>query len=151
MRNLNHIAASIGILVCVGFLFADSRVQPPAKSSVIGAWVGFDQDRLFFCRLELSAKDTGLFATTFVNNPARLYAVSAWKLDGFKLEISLDPIDKEAEPIFLKGDVEHPQLTLEFGGKNGEWKRKLVLFDEREFRTRNERLMRRIEVHKGGK
>jgi hypothetical protein len=140
-----------GLLFAIAALSirADKPVPPPDPKSLVGAWFGLDQNRLIFCRLELNPDGKGFCSTTYVNNPARLYVVEKWSLDGFNLNTDLTPADKDAEPIQLKGGGGPPELVLEIGGIGEKtWKRQLRLFKEQDFLAKNERVKKRIEKYK---
>jgi len=130
-------------------VIAEKKALAPDPKDIARAWFGIDQDRLTFCRLELNQDGKGLFSTTFVENPARLYVVEKWSLDGFNLTIDLKPVDEKAEPIYLKGLAGLPELVLEMGGTGDKtWKRQLRLFNEQDFLSKNERVKARIEKYK---
>lgn len=151
MRTYEQIGKWIGVASIVVFLAyaaAQSRVRPPNPTSVIGNWIGYDQDRLVFARLELKPDGKGWFCTTFVTNEARLYEVRKWIVRDFDLQIELVPRDKEAEPVYLKGVVEHPQLSLEIGGVDVKWRRSLTLFSEEDFLVKNQRVKERVAREK---
>src|SRR4051812_4512755 len=77
--------------------WASKPVPPPDRDALLGAWIGYDQDRLIFCRLELYKDGTGAASTCYLDDPAQLYLVTRWTLDGFKLEVNLTAVDKDAE------------------------------------------------------
>ena len=152
MKTRSQIHPAKCILLCCLITFtsviADKKVLPPDQSSLCGAWFGFDDDRLRFCRLELNRDGTGFFSTTLVDNPALLYFLRKWSLDGFDLKLEIRPLDANAEPIYLKGVAGEPELVLEMGGLEEKWKRGLRLFNERRFLAKSEQLKVRIESHK---
>jgi len=50
--------------LCVGTILtvlAEKRVAPPEPGDIVGTWMGFDQDLLTFCRLELHSDGKGFF------------------------------------------------------------------------------------------
>jgi hypothetical protein len=143
-----HLCA-YGVLLCIVVsVLADQKVQPPDPRSIVGAWFGYDENRLNFCRLEFNADSKGFFAITFVDDPAELYRVEKWSLRDFDIKLDPTPVDQKAEPIYLKGTATLNQLTLELGGKRIQWHRKLILFNTRMFLSKNRRVEDRIEKYK---
>jgi hypothetical protein len=127
---------------------ASQRVPFPDRKDIIGTWFGFDENRLLFCRIELDPDGEGYCSTAYVDNQARLYSVRKWSLDGFQINIELQPVDKEAEPIYLKGLAGRPELMLEVGGVGAKWKRKLSLFNDQDVTSKNMLTEARIEKYK---
>ena len=109
-----------------------------------------DDDRLIFCRLELDSSGNGFCSTVFVQNPAQLYLVKKWTLEEFAINIELQRVDKETEPIYLKGLAGRSQLLLDMGGLGAKWKRHLRLFNEQEMTAKNTLAKGRIERYKKG-
>lgn len=141
----------LGLLFCMivwQTASASKKVPPPEQKDIIGVWIGFDNDRLQFCRLELNSAGKGFCSTAFVENPARLYAITNWFIFDFNISIDLIPIDDEAEPIYMKGLAGQDLLVLEIGGKGQKWKRELRLFNEKQFLSKNQRAKERIEKYK---
>ena len=127
---------------------ADKTVPPPSREQMAGAWIGFDEDRLNFYRLEFDLGKTGFCSIVFVNEGPDLYRIARWELESRNLILDLVPIDKEAEPISVKGFAESDQLTLEVSSLKNNWKRKLILFNETQINAKNDRNKSRIRKHR---
>jgi hypothetical protein len=128
---------------------ADKRVPPPDKTDLIGAWIGFDQDRVIFARIELDTDGTGFFSTTFAkDSPAYLYAVRKWSMDTNELHVSLSPVDKEAEQIYARGVASANLIVLEIGGVNARWKSKITLYGEEDYTEKSARVKDRIATYR---
>lgn len=152
VNGRTRVVCGTTLLICafavVVGVFAEQQMRPPTKVSLVGNWIGYDQDRLFFCRLELEEKGKGFFAKAYVDHPAVLYTVESWSLDAFELKISLLPVDRDAYPIYLKGSAGFSQLTLEMGEANSRWRRELTLFNERMLKAKSGRTLERIDKYK---
>ena len=112
------------------------EVAPPEEETLVGVWIGFEQDELDFVRLDLRTDSTGYCArvspadTVLHDYGVEAYQVTRWELDGWKLIINLAPITTNAEPIYLRGSYNGSSFDLEMGGTHGQWKRDLVLYRE---------------------
>lgn len=112
------------------------KARPPKPEELVGVWIGFDEDELDFCRLDLRADTTGYCArvspadTVLNEYGVEAYRVTHWTADDWKFIVSLTPLTTNAEPIYLRGHCYRPSLSLEVGGANGKWKRKLALYRE---------------------
>ena len=99
-------------------------------------WIGFEQDELDFVRLDLRPDFTGYCArvspadTSLHEYGVEAYRVRHWRLEDWKLIISLTSMTTNAEPIYLRGDYSGFSFALEMGGTTNQWKRKLVLHRE---------------------
>lgn len=111
---------------------------PPERTVFIGVWHGYDEDRLMFGRLELKENGTGRLAISYLpGSPPRTYRIEHWSQRRFKLEITVEPAEPEAEPINLQNVVYGiGSLELEVHGKGRGWSRKMTLFNETEFQSR---------------
>lgn len=127
---------------------ADTKVRPPTASHLVGAWVGYDENGLNFCRLELNADGTGFFATTFVDDPAELHLVQEWSVNEFDIKLTLAPVDDKREPIYLRGGAGWDRMKLEMGGIRIGWKRELILVQEQPWLEKNKRVQERIEKYR---
>ena len=110
---------------------ASKSVQPPDPDKLVGAWIGFDQNHTYFCRLEPTANRKGFFSTVLVTEPADLYVIENFSLDGFTIAFDLKP-DKQAENIYVKGLADTQRMFLEMGGIGKKWKREFTLFNDQE-------------------
>jgi hypothetical protein len=98
-----------------------------------------------FARLELKEDGTGLLAMSFLpNSPAQAYRVKSWSQRGFQIDVVLEPVDAEAEPIHLTnvgGGGE--SLELEVHGRT--WELKMTLFNEAARQKRLKAVMKAME------
>jgi hypothetical protein len=119
---------------------------PPKREKFIGVWHGYDQGHLMFGRLELKDNGTGVLAISFLpDSPPRAYQVKQWLQRRFKLEITLEPAEPEAEPITLeKTALGIDSLEFEVHGEGG-WHRRMTLFSETEFGSRAKAAKERLE------
>lgn len=127
---------------------ASKVASPPEPHDLVGSWIGFEHDRLYFCRLELEASGKGYFAKMYTDNPALLYIVKSWSLSDRDLAIELLPVDEAAEPIYLKGAASRSEMLLEIGEPSTGWKRELRLFNEKQFMEKRDRTKQRIDKHR---
>ena len=127
---------------------ADTRVQPPAATDLIGAWVGYQEVGLEFCRLELDADGKGFFASTVLDQPAQLHLVKDWSVNEFDIKLTLTPVDDKREPIYLRGQAGWDRMKLEMGGIRIGWKRELILVREQPWLEKNKRVQERIEKYR---
>jgi hypothetical protein len=130
------------------FTWAETRVQPPAATNLIGAWVGYQEDGLKFCRLELNADGKGFFASTVLDQPAQLHLVTEWSVNDFDIKLILTPVDDKKEPIFLRGQAGWRELKLEMGGILSGWQRKLNLIQEQPWLEKNKRVKEHIDKYR---
>jgi len=122
---------------------------PPDPAELLGAWVGFEKDVMYFCRLDLTRDGRGYCSFTYFDDPPKLYEVKAWSLDGFVLDITLSPVDKGAEPIHIRGQANHRMMLLEFGGvEKLSWKRQMTLVKDTDLAEKNKQAKERIEKQK---
>lgn len=140
-QNISRVMASGALLaLLVGCAtpipVCEWKVTPPEEKTLVGAWIGFEQDELDFVRLDLRSNSTGYCArvspadTSLHDYGVEAYRVSRWTMDGWKLVIRLTPITTNAEPIYLQGSYNGSSFDLEMGGANGQWKSRLALFRE---------------------
>ena|ERR1051326_4910311 len=87
---------SVGLL-CFGLIIialATTRARLPKPETLIGVWLGFDEDELNFTRLDLRPDFTGFCArvspadTILHEYGVEAYRVTKWNTDGWKLVIS---------------------------------------------------------------
>jgi len=129
----------------------EKRVAPPRPEDLIGVWIGFWEDEEF-TRLDLRADSTGYCAYVappdFITHQygVHVYRVTAWSIDGWKLNISLAPVDsRRDESIYLKGRAGYLSLQLEIGGANRKWKEQVVLHKESRIQVSNLETKTKIE------
>jgi hypothetical protein len=145
VKQKHIVLAALGVMTVAVIAYA-KKIEPPATiDKVAGAWIGFNSDDVYYYRLILNTNGTGMCANTFVRNPAELYRVTKWTLEDYAIDITLEPVDSDAEPIWMKGTTTGGHLNLEIGGKNNEWTRKLKLYRETEVLANYERVKARME------
>jgi hypothetical protein len=108
---------------------AEKKPRPPTLSDLATVWVGEEsRGGLEYFRLELDRADAGVLAVQWLpGGRVDAYRVDTTRLDRDSLEFGLRPVDKEAEPIYLRGRVTHIRLSLEVGGKTHSWTRSVAL------------------------
>lgn len=119
---------------------------PPDRKKFIGLWHGYDEDHLHFARLELNEDNRGLLTIIYTPDlsPAT-YRVKQWSQRRYKLEITVEPADQEAELITLqKVTLGIGSLEFEVHGKGG-WSREMTLFNETEFKNNAEAAKKSME------
>jgi hypothetical protein len=131
---------------------ADKKATPPSAKDLIGAWIGFDRDELYFSRLELRSDSTGFFArvapadTILHDYGVQVYRITGWKVDGWNLVIHLTPVSSNATLVYLRGRLGLFSLELEIGGPESKgWKRELLLYPESRIKGSNEETLSKIE------
>ena len=145
MRHIYLYIAAAVMLTTVLTSCASKRPSYPTMEKIADTWIGFNEDDLYYYRLTLNTNGTGICANTFVNDPARLYRVTQWDLNGYNIGISLEPIDANAEPIWMKGETTGWHLNLKIGGKTLKWKRDLKMYRESDANEKYERVKARMQ------
>ena len=110
-----------------------------------GVWVGFDQDFAHFFRIELAKQGNGVCAKLYFDEPAQLYNVQRWSLDGISISFELAPIDDAADPILLSGQANRSAMLLDVASKTTRWKRKVSLVREEDFAAKNRKAKESIQ------
>jgi hypothetical protein len=148
-KNCKRLRRAVVFLCCTMCLFvmASQPVRPPALDDLVGAWFGLDENRLIFCRLELNSNGKGLCSTIDVEDAPNLYVIKRWTLDGANLTFDLDAVDKDAEPIRIAGLANRKELELKISGVNLNWSRKITLFSEKRWLSKNEQARKRMEKY----
>jgi len=95
--------------------------------------------------MELDEDGAGFLCVTFIHGvPPSLYRITSWKYSDWKIELAAQPIDSDAEPVFLTNMVcGYLSMKGVFGGTAG-WRRNAELFNEREWNSRVQPLRERI-------
>ena len=119
-------------LVCcaiAGGASADKAVRPATLAELATVWVGCEaQGRLEYLRLELDREGHGLVTMQWLpGEPADAYRIVSTRLDRYDVEFTLQPVDRDAEPMSLSGRAIGVRLDLEAVGSQSDWKRKFVL------------------------
>jgi len=126
-------ALAIVLVSVASNAYAEKKAIPPKPQDLIGVWIGFDDDELFFSRLDLRSDFTGYLArvsprdTILHDYGVFAYRVTKWTVDDWNLDISLTPATPKAESIQVRGHYNGFSLRLEITGTDGLWKRNVVL------------------------
>jgi hypothetical protein len=104
-------ACAIFAFISSAILLATTIAGPPKRLDVIGDWVGFDDYALHFFRCEL--RDTGSsMALTYPGQPACLYEIKAWKLQGNEITFDVVPKNEGSYPLSLAARIDGRRLKL---------------------------------------
>jgi len=124
---------AIVLVAVTSTTFADKKAIPPKPEDLIGVWVGFDDDELFFSRLDLRSDFSGYLArvsprdTILHDYGVFAYRVTKWTVDDWNFNINLTAATPKAESIEMRGLYNGFSLRLEISGANGLWKRNIIL------------------------
>lgn len=112
--------------------------RPPDRQAFIGAWQGFSESHLEFARIELNDNGNGMLAVSYLpNSPPENYRILKWSLRKAKVDIEVEPVGPESEPVSLQNVVRGiASIECELRGRG--WSRKLVLFNEAELQRRTD-------------
>jgi len=80
-------------------------LPPPQEEHLVGEWVGFTTDDVFFFRLRLDPGGTGLCARVFLDEQPSLLSVSKWTLTDRTIRIHADPLDADTWPFNMIGET----------------------------------------------
>ena len=121
---------------------ATKKAPPVPEEKIIGVWIGFDQYRSEFTRLDLHADSTG-YCVQVLGTGVRVYRIEKWEVEGFDLRVVLTPLTPEAfKGLRIKSRAGAASMKLQISGSG--WKRELTLFPEVEVNELNERAQRAI-------
>jgi hypothetical protein len=129
---------------------ADKKAHPPKPEDLTGVWIGFEDDELFFSRLDLRSDLTGYLArvspadTILHDYGVFAYRVTKWTVDDWNFNINLTPATPKAESIQVRGRYNGFSLRLEISGTNGLWKRNAILNREVRENSANKEARERI-------
>ena len=148
---MNGLTAS-GLLIAIalaGGTSAAKRVPPPTMSDLATIWVGGEVNGILeYFRLELNEQGQGLLTVQWLpRQPAEAYRVTATRLDKSAVTFTLEPVDTDAEPIYLRGDAISIRLNLEAGGTKLDWSRQLRLDRYEDVIARLDAVNRRAEQY----
>ena len=123
---------ALAILLMASPASATKPVPPPTMNDLAHVWIGTSiRGILDFFRLEVSDKGVGTLTIQYLpDEPAVAYQVTKTTLTGFTVVFSVKPIDKEAEPLLLRGHASATGLDLEASEPVGGWR--LAVFLQRE-------------------
>src|SRR5688572_25237698 len=108
-RQILTILATISITVVA---CATTRIRQPTAAELSTVWVSW-VDSVGYYRLQMTEDGKGLCSVyERYRADSRLYEISKWTLKGYDIEITLKPIDLDAEMITLKGSANPGSLRL---------------------------------------
>jgi hypothetical protein len=125
---------------------------PAARETFLGVWHGYYKGGLGFGRLELNDNGQGLLALSELpdHSPPYTYRVLESKQHGSGLDMRLEPISPDAEPVQLKNIINGiDALELEVQGEG--WSQNAKLFKEQEFDRRAEDVKKSLEKLRSAK
>jgi hypothetical protein len=148
-------AILIGALTRSG-MAADKKATPPTAKELVGVWIGFDVDELYFTRLELRPDSTGFLArvapadTILHQDGVHVYRLTSWHVDGWNVAIQMSPMSNATNVGYVRGRVGLASLRLTIGGpENGGWKEQLLLYPESRITVSNQETKAKIEEATG--
>jgi hypothetical protein len=148
-------AILIGALTRSG-MAADKKATPPTPKELVGVWIGFDLDELYFTRLELRPDFTGFLAriapadTILHQDGVHFYRLKSWRVDGWNVGIQMSPVSNATNVGYVRGRVGLGSLRLTIGGpENGGWKEQLLLYPEARITVSNRETKEKIEESTG--
>jgi hypothetical protein len=101
-------------------IFGTSLMPPPTRKTLARVWLAHAGDGIESARLELNDAGSGSFILNF--SPAyrpRAFRVSAVQLDGYRVALTLLPIDRDPDGISVTGSATQYQIDLEVRGSAG--------------------------------
>ena len=130
MRRLKLFLATLALGVALPV--AAKPIRQPTMADLAQVLIGSQPKGILeFFRLELDKEGVGLLTVQYLpQNPAVAYRVLKTSLSKYRVVFVLAPIDKAAEPIYLRGDAYPGTLDLEVGDPKGSWKREVFLQTE---------------------
>lgn len=119
---------------------AENPVIPPNEKDLLGAWSGYEEGCVYFYRVVLEKKERGTCQVVFNDNSVDSYVVDHWQIKAGKLAMQLSPAKEKQERMNMNV-VEFDNLSMQImvAGVDGNWQRKVVLFNELEFLKRLEK------------
>ena len=138
MRRILRVLTVASLVAMTGDADATTYVRQPTMDDLAQVWIGtVPKGILEFFRLELNKEGAGLLTVQYLpQEPAVAYRVSRTSLSKYAVRFVLEPLEKDAEAIYLRGQATPGHLDLEVGGANGNWKRPVFLEVEATFMAR---------------
>jgi hypothetical protein len=121
------------VLVVTASSHAETKMRPARLSDLSTAWLGGSPGFAHqYVRLDLVEDGTGFMVVqNMPDHDPSAYRVTFTTLAEYAVSFALQPIDPEAEPIYLRGQATARRLELEIGGAGTlKWSRKLFLEHE---------------------
>lgn len=136
---------SMFIFVLLTFLpavaVARTDVDPPAKTDLVGDWIGFDDHALSFYRLKVQSNEVRL-ATSYPKADIRIFAPATWKQTKGQVQFTArsDGFDVE-----VTGRAEWTRLVLNMKQKNGTWGDTITFYREDKITSRLKEIREQME------
>lgn len=124
-RRIALLASLAAVLLATAPADASKRMQPLTRAAVASAWVGISEDELYIFRLSLAADGGGSGAYSFVDEPPRVFRISAWKYEPPSIRIKIESVDQS--PLVaeqLEGKIVGVRMNLRMAGSG--WSRSLM-------------------------
>lgn len=113
---------------------AENPVVPPNEKDILGAWSGYEDGCVYFYRVVLEKKEEGTCQVVFTDNTVDSYIIDHWQIRAGKLEMHLSPAKKKQERMKMNVvAVDNLSMEVVITGIHEKWRRKAVLYNEREF------------------
>jgi hypothetical protein len=80
-------------------------VPPPREAHLVGWWMGFTQDDLYFIRIRLDAGGTGVCSRAFFRDQPSVLEVTSWRLSGAGLRIEARPRSTNSWSMTITGEA----------------------------------------------
>ena len=122
----------LGLMLSVSVVaLGDRPIKPPVERNLVGHWVGFCDQRLYFYRLNLRGDNTGKLVVVYAEDEPDIYSVR-WQLNERQLQLNLFPLTTNAEIMTCYvAKIESRRLDIEFAGVGKDWKRTASLLNEK--------------------
>ena len=130
-------ALSVAIIVLplwVGVMSAD-WIPPADDKQLVGDWIGYQSDGLYFYRLALNRDGGGACVSVYQpDKSSDAYAVDPWRINGETLLINMSHLTGAGEGIAVSVSTwNNLQMELIIKGMTDNWQRKAILYKESEF------------------
>ena len=124
-------------LTAVCAVLAELQKQPPSSNEIVGSWVGYEDGGVYFYRIALETNSAGSCVVLFNGESRDNYSIDFWRMADGKLILKLTAKSAAAEQIALTVlYIDKLRMELNVSGVTNNWKRKAVLYNEREFLRR---------------
>jgi hypothetical protein len=121
-------SVALWMVACLLVVAAPKPVRAGDVDYLANVWVGGHPAINEFFRLEVGPDGTGRLMIQYRRSqPARAYRITATQLEERQVEFTVEPTEKLAKPIYLKGTAIPDRLSLEFGSPTGEWRQRVEL------------------------
>lgn len=122
-----------GLLVAISLLateaLANKKPRQPTRSDLAAVWVGGEpEEPLEYFRLELDANGTGILTVQYLpGETAVAYRVLTTTLSGYAVGLDVQPVDRGAQPLKVRGEAIPGLLRLQVTGRAPDWTRDIRL------------------------